>query len=412
MYTHQDDNVVTDEDTIPLRRVVAGDDILRTILSYLDWKTLVSLRPVSKTWKEAIANCICQDEQIYAKSAKALHGLVVCLPSLESLKLDQDFVITPTDDDDDDNDNDDVNHVHAHVEDPLMLYQFSNLCHFACLHTTSPSLLYPYRMTDLLSRVQNLISLNLHGNEDLEWHLRDLNHLPHVRDVRCINNLNLRGDTGSDLFCNRNLNILDISGCTRITGRLQDFARWPTLEWLGINRTRITGDLRHDIQPGAFPKLQGMGLGEAIYGAYTIHQVQDAPAVMAARHQIMAQSTWDSPNVYPLVVHLSPNSPDYHERIEQRLYSSELDPPFSIEMVMVGSRRGWRWSNFLGGFCDTHWLDPEPGYGHDSEYWEELASFRSEREKTLFSGFMEPPTPQEYRELCRQHQTLSQRAVQ
>jgi hypothetical protein len=160
-----------------------------------------------------------------------------------------------------------------------------------------------------------------------------------------------------------------------------------------------------------------MGLGQAVYGAYNIRKVEDASAVMKARHQIISQSKWDnglveddsadvsehySVSVYPIIIHLSPESTDYHERIEQRLYSSERDPPFSLEMVSVGKRRGWRWSNYLGGYCDTHWLDPIPDPTHNGydEYWKEYAVHRKESQQSLFHGYLDPPNPQEYRELC------------
>ena len=239
--------------------------------------------------------------------------------------------------------------------------------------------------------------------------------------MRCINNYLLEGDIETDLTGSliQTLEILDISGCKNVTGKLSTFQQWPKLQWLGINRTKVSGDLRVDIKPGTFPSLQGMGLGQTVYGAYTVMHVQDAPAVMKARHQIISQSKWDngglnedddsdddeenySVSVYPIIIHLSPESTDYHERIEQRLYSSERDPPFSLEMVSVGKRRGWRWSNYLGGFCDTHWLDPipQPTDNRYDEYCKEYAVHQKESQKSLFHGYLDPPNPQEYRELC------------
>lgn len=259
----------------------------------------------------------------------------------------------------------------------------------------------------------SLQCLNLHGNEDLDWDISDLAGARNLREIRLINNRCLTGDTlcmlqhhpvqnnakrrPTTIFYN--LIILDISGCTQVTGKLSQFAKLPKLQWLGINRTQVTGDLRTDIQPGDFSSLQGIGLcSQAVYGAKEIQCVQDAEAVMKARLQIIKQSTWESP-VWPLMVYLAQDSSEYHERAAQRLYRSERDPPFSIEVVVVGKRFGWRWSNYLGGFCDTHWVDPEPGKDC-TKYWEEFSSF--EVDKSMFSGFLDPPTPQRYVNLCRE----------
>jgi len=358
------------------------------------------MRRVASSWNEAAAETPVE-EQIHTKSQRSLECLLKCLPKLKALKVDQtsqvSFVLSASvEHDGDDRDN--------------ILNRFHNIHHFECLHTM-PSLLRCCDIQNLMSHWQNLRHLNLHGNEDLHWNLSDLASLVHLCDLRCTNNrylegnvkdLLLRNDNNgntrpSDLFYN--FIIIDISGCTLVEGTLKDFAKLPKLQWLGVNRTRVTGDLRYDVKPGDFLALQGMGLCDrAVYGASQIQRVQDAPTVMRARLQIMKQSTWES-SVYPLMVHLSPDSPDYHARIEQQLYASELDPPFSIETVKAGNHWGWRWSNYFGGFCDVHWVDPEPSKC-DDQYFQELADIQAGR--SLFAGFAEPPTAEQYQVLCPQ----------
>lgn len=381
------------EDTTVSKNVLFGDVLCNT-LSFLEWKELIRLRQVSSFWKVAVEETAVE-AQVYVKSQRALHGVVQCLPKLKSLKLDQDSDLEQDD-------------------ESLVLERFSNLQQFWCVHTT-PSPLQGYNLSKLLSHWQKLQFLNLHGNEQLEWNLSDLSCLNNLSDLRCINNTCLRGSTQDLLVLQQqhnspeqtsmmfsNLTILDLAGCVQVTGKLKDFSRMPKLQWLGINRTQISGDLRQDIKPGYFPSLQGMGLSQAVYGADQIQLVQDAPAVMRARLQIMKQSTWESP-IFPLLVHLCPDSPDYHERVEQRLYSSERDPPFGIEVIVVGKRWGWRWSNYLGGFCDTHWVDPEPR--NCSSYQKEWAEFCKE-EVSLFAGFLDPPTPVQYQQLCQERLAL------
>lgn len=377
-------------------RDVLHGDVLCNTLCFLGWKDVMTMRLVASSWKDAVMETPV-DEQVYVKTQGALEGLCQCLPELMSLKLDQDSNVILV----------------GEGEKEPMLYRYAKLQHFQCLHT-NPSLIQSYNFQKLMSKWQNLKTLNLHGNETLEWNLLDLSSLRNLHDIRCINNRHLRGDT-QDLLIRRsqhaqsdrsdktdifqNLTILDISGCSQVTGKLCDFCKVPNLIWLGINRTRVSGDLRYDICPGDFVALQGMGLcSDTVYGANQIQSVQDAYSVMRARLQIMKQSSWESP-IFPLMLHLSPESPDYHERIEQRLYSSERDPPFSIETVLIGNRWGWRWSNYLGGFCETHWLDDPPDEECE-EYEKEFVEFQ--RVKSLFSGFLEPPTWDQYQMLCEE----------
>ena len=380
-----------EDPTSPISRVLHGDILYTNILSFLEWKEALKMKQVASSWREAVAETPVE-EQILVRGQNMLQNLGKYLPQLKSLKLDQSSELVLLN------------------ENRLLLHRFRDIHHFQCLHTT-PSLLQSYPLQDLMNQWQNIQSLNLHGNEDLEWNLSDLTALQQLRDLRCINNRLLQGNT-KDLLSRRDrhgntsrsrffytLELLDVSGCTQVTGRLSDFAKLPTLQWLGINRTLIRGDLRYDVQPGDFASLQGMGLcSHAVYGASQIMSIQDAPAVMKARLQIMKQSTWDSP-LYPLMLHLSPESPDYHERIEQQLYTSERDPPFSIEVVVAGKRWGWRWSNYLGGFCEVQWVDPEPMADEYQEYLQEMIDLHADL--SVFSGFVDPPTPEQYQELCQ-----------
>lgn len=157
------------------------------------------------------------------------------------------------------------------------------------------------------------------------------------------------------------------------------------------------------VQSHHFPALQLVGLDPRICGASELKRVHHAPAAMRARHRVMRQSTEETP-AFPFMLHLSEDSPDYHERIEQRLHASERDPPFSIESAVAGSRRGWRWSNHLGGCCDVRWLDPEPAV--DAEDCEacrqELAELQAECADSTFLSFSDPPTPEEHARLCLQ----------
>ena len=58
----------------------------------------------------------------------------------------------------------------------------------------------------------------------------------------------------------------------------------------------------------------------------------------------------------------------------------------------------------MGGYCDVQWLDPEPyddDDGNIETYRHEWAQLQKDSEKSLFRGFVDPPTPEEYEALCR-----------
>jgi hypothetical protein len=374
--------------------IILHGDVLNRSLRYLEWREIVALRQVSSSWKLAAAETPVE-AQVHVRTRRALQTLQKSLPKLQSLSFDQ---------------RSDRDILEQNDEDSIpVIYRFSELLHFQCVHG-NPSPLRNLNLSALFASFPYLQSLNLHGNEELEWRLLDLSCLKCLKDIRLINNLGLQGDIHDDLLHRYdqtlekevptdmfyNLEIFDIAGCTQVTGELCHFATLPKLQWLGINRTQVKGDLRTDIRPGDFVSLQGIGLcSRSVYGASKINSVEDAGPVMRARLQIMKQSTWDAP-IWPLLVHLAEDAPEYHQRAEQRLYTSERDPPFSIEVVVIGKCLGWRWSNYLGGFCDTHWVDSEQ---NGPNYTKEMEEF--ETQKSLFSGFLVPPTPQQYIELCQ-----------
>jgi hypothetical protein len=78
------------------------------------------------------------------------------------------------------------------------------------------------------------------------------------------------------------------------------------------------------------------------------------------------------------------------------------DPPFWVESVYAGPRQGWKFTNHAtGGDCETQWSEPAPlvtDEGYD-KYVKE--SIRVNKNVKFFRGFTEPPTHEEYLDLCR-----------
>lgn len=356
-------------------------DVLAKIFSFLPWRQVLTCRAVCRVWLKAVASTPVVNLQVRtAELAHELPALAHCLPALRGLRLEH-GAAELTDD------------------DLSAVTRFTHLQRLDCRENRHLVTWF----TQTIHLLPHLVYLNLHNNTALQWELADLAaYLPHLTDLRCINNYCCTGNLRDLLPLGHNLQVVDVSGCRRVTGNLMDLAHLPHLRWMGLSRTAVQGDVR-DIQPGHFPTLQLTGLNDAMYGAREFDHVAHAPAILQARHILVKQSTADIP-IFPFQLHLSDTSPDYHQRIEQRLYTSARDPPFGIEHVTAGVRRGWRWSNYLGGCCNIQWLDPEPSMGTMAyeTYLTELAAILEESRASLFWGFDNPPTPKEYEVLCRE----------
>ena len=371
-------------------RVVFHGDLLARILSYLSWREVVTCRTVAAEWRSVQVPV--QEWTIRnAATAATIHAASKCLPALQGFRYTQHQNSDPP------------------LTDAVLQQVLSQFNHLRVLHCAEATALTTALTTVTLPRT--LQTLNLHNCSTLAWNLACtiVAVLPLLTDLRVVNNRAATGQLQDLLPYTQQLNVLDISGCRGITGNLMDLADFTLLKWIGLNRTSVRGDVRDIILrqgPRPFQALQWLGLDDQMYGASTIDKVADAPVVMQARHIIWRQSsiaTTTTP-IFPILVRLAETSPDYHERVEQRLYSSERDPPFWIQPVVAATRRGWRWSNLLGGSCRVHWLDPEPIQKNDSDslYLTELAEIEQETRQSLFGDLDDPPTPAQYEQLCRE----------
>ena len=363
-----------EEVTSPATTALHGDILVR-VLSYLPWRQVVHCRRLSRPWQQAVAATPVVEVDVYQRLDIA--QIAHCFPRLQSLRIHHSVGVTD-----------------EHLRESLSLLR--HLTRLECRE--AHSLRYSFAE---MRQLTHLRRLNLHNNTELEWNLECVaSDLPNLIDLRCINNRRLQGRLG-DLETLSQLEVLDVSGCRQVTGNWLDLSHLTKVRWVGFSRTAVGGDLRK-LKPGMYPALQLTGLGEEVYGAREFNRVADAPAILRARHQLIQQSSEEIP-LFPFQLRLAETSPDYHERIEQRLYTSERDPPFCIENVQVGCRRGWRWSNYLGGVCDIRWLDPEPQDNDAFEvYAQELAQLMQESAQSIFLGFLDPPTPSEYELLCQQ----------
>jgi hypothetical protein len=159
-------------------------DVLTRSLRYLEWRDIITLRQVSSCWKLAARETHVEQE-VYVQTRQALQILQTSLPKLQSLSLDQ-------------RSDDDVLEQDDEMSIPV-IHRFSHLLHFQCVHR-NPSPLRMVNLSALFASWPFLQSLNLHGNEELEWNLSDLICLKHLKDARFINNHYLRGNINDDLL--------------------------------------------------------------------------------------------------------------------------------------------------------------------------------------------------------------------
>jgi hypothetical protein len=203
------------------------------------------------------------------------------------------------------------------------------------------------------------------------------------------------------------LETLTITRCVNVEGNLMDLADFPLLRELNLYDTAVTGDVR-DIGENGFVNLEKFRLPFGVVGGnrYEFQRIADAPSVVNAYYRLKkrAKSLDESAfsnNVFQNVHHyyswrLSEHSPDYYE-------TEELELPHWISFVQVGPRLGWRWESNPVHSCEINWLDPEPDRGDDDyeAYVEELTSIQ--RGITVYRGYHQPPTQEEYRRLCREY---------
>ena len=106
---------------------------------------------------------------------------------------------------------------------------------------------------------------------------------------------------------------------------------------------------------------------------------------------------------------LSKDSPDWYGPHPACEFGHCRRPPLPLKFVKAGPRFGWSWvdeADPMGLLCDRdscceiNWLDPEPSSDYEI-YVEELQRIRQCID--IFNGFYEPPTVEEYRRLCEEH---------
>jgi hypothetical protein len=246
----------------------------------------------------------------------------------------------------------------------------------------------------------------------LKWDLELLEGLPSLKELKCINNKRMSVSLSSLRVLKDTLEEVGFFHCRKVMGNFMDLADFPRLKKLYLTVTAVTGDIR-DIGENDFPALESLFLPESVYGGYRyqFQNVSDVPSFMHAVQLLLQRSpTMFESNVISngFFWSLSEDSADWFNWDGVRV-SESPKPPFRLQIVQAGSRRGWSWCNDTSYYdddndcyyrdysCEINWLDPEPSSDYKA-YIEELQHI--EKKITFYRGYHQPPTQEEYRLLC------------
>ena len=245
-----------------------------------------------------------------------------------------------------------------------------------------------------------------------------LSGFPLLKDLYFSSNDRLTGNIRCLRVLKDTLETLTIASCANVEGNLMDLADFPLLKELDLYETAVTGDVRN-IWENDFSNLEKFLLPFGVIGGqgYKFQHIADAPSVFNAFYRLAKRAKPLRPK--PLFCKdqywvLSAQSLDYYAAREEALFY----PPHCVSIVKVGTRLGWRWTNLYFDSdddvdddeneneyhsCEINWLDPEPDREDDDyeDYVEELTSIQEEI--SVYEGYYQPPTDEEYRRLCREY---------
>eukprot|EP00984_Skeletonema_dohrnii_P025039 scaffold14179_cov155-Skeletonema_dohrnii-CCMP3373.AAC.5 len=251
-----------------------------------------------------------------------------------------------------------------------------------------------------------LESLVINNCYYLKWDLEMLRGMPLLKTLCAVcNGKAMTGNIKSLRALKNTLEkvtiVIESRHSANVVGNFMDLADFPRLKQLDLGSTSVTGDIR-DIEEQDFSVLKGhLNLPKTVVGGdnYKFLRISEVSELVAAVDRIRKQRdatmfehySWslanDSPDMYSM---------DHLDAIDYP------PPPFTIQFIRRSSRFGWCWKNICNNCCEVNWLDPEPDRTSDYErYTQELVSFGVNI--NLFKGYHQPPTQEEYRNLCEEH---------
>ncbi len=389
-------------------------EVLAMIFGYLPLKYIMSLRPVCKTWREAVKKTIVplagtiEDPCRYVEGGKfrvdsvvkynAMNVMATELPNLQQLKISHfgSGQRHKYNDGEDPNEEEAAKTADCISHDIGIISNFSKLrvLEIFCEHTYTAK--YPIlngRYPFLFNSFPLLQKLQVRFCSNLKFDLTILAGMPMLKVLNCYDNRCLTGNMSSLRVLKDTLEKVHIGNCGVVEGHFMVLADFPHLKDLDLRDVAVTGDIR-DIGENDFKCLEYLILPHGVYGGsgYELQRTSDGPDIVNLLYRLKLQRP-----ALDLFVEfkiwcgiLSRDSPDWYESFDTA--------PFYIEFVQAGSRLGYRWTNNFdrGSTCEVNWLGPEPDRGSSDceQYIQELQWI--ERRINVYSGFYQPPTEEEY----------------
>jgi hypothetical protein len=212
--------------------------------------------------------------------------------------------------------------------------------------------------------------------------------------------------------------VCDLQGCPQITGHIRDLAGCQELLYLGLRGTSVHGTLLQ-MKMGDYPCLIYIDL---LHGGAIDNVEEDARLFLGKDLAMTSSGPTVANQVYRLhkllpsirlslcTYQLSKHSIMFYSKPE-RLWSR--DPPFTLEMLEIEGRVGWRWTNGKErGTCDIWWLDPLPNFAtHEAFllYQKVLQSLVTK--ESIYEGLLNPPTEEEHNDLMYKKLILRRRQL-
>eukprot|EP00985_Skeletonema_marinoi_P004287 scaffold1879_cov97-Skeletonema_marinoi.AAC.2 len=388
------DMILTDDETA---EELSADEVA-IIFGFLSPYDIMRAR-VCKTWRDAAKKtAVPPSYEYYSKiynvrSYNAVRAMSTALPNLDQLMISR---LT-----------DRVGYQSHHARlDIISSFRELRVLYVVDAHLTGR---YPVLFNfPLLKRLR--ITYCRHLKFDLDMLLG----FPLLEVLDFSDNQHLTGNISSLSPLKSTLKSLDICRCLSVRGNFMELADFPHLKNLYLFDTPVTGDIR-DIRANDFPALESLYLPDTVHGGmkYKFRHVSEVPSFMHTVH-LLSQRTPALLSKHFLSRafdwRLSEDSPDWYENHDW--YESDvlgalrgLSPPFLLQFIQAGSRRGWSWCTFNRVYlCEINWLDPEPSSGSSDyeAYIEEL--MRIENRVNFYRGYYQPPSEEEYNRLSVQEE--------
>ncbi len=366
---------------------LSADEVAHA-LSFLCLREIMPLRSVNMTWKDAAKKTIVPPTNFIVNSVQRCNAMSVMarvLPNLQQVTLRPLRCGGIEYSDGEDPDEEEAARTADYTSHDIEIISNFSKLRILAIDRAGLNGRYPV----LFNSFPMLQKLSIKYCYGLKWDLDMLAGMPLLKELECSYNYDLTGNINNLRLMNGTLESVMIDGCGSVEGNFMDLADFPHLKKLRLEHTAVTGDIR-DIGDNDFSSLEQLKLPKGVFcgQGYKLQRISDAPDVARAVYLLKKQRPALEYHWYAT---LSGDSPDWYESAVEDF----AEPPFSIRLVEVGPRIGYRWQTRDFDPCEINWLDPEPESG-SSGYEDYVADYHRIRKADFYRRYYDPPSEEEY----------------